>query len=213
MHDIFRELRPIPAQVRDVSRMFPRVDISGTASRHANLPISKTLGPRGSHVNFRSRIRDEPKLLQLVRSSVNFVLRWPPSLFQQISNPVFHLVIITFARMFPPNCSLRIDQGLPWPILVSVEFPRSVLAIDCDRVSDSKPLHCTRDIIRKFLELELRSMDPDQDERVSCVFFVEQFHVRQGSNAIYTTVSPEVEEDHLSSQAGHRQWGGVDPSP
>src|SRR5467141_2913133 len=173
MHDILRELRPIPAQVRDVSRMFPRVDISGAASRNANLPISKTLRPQGSHVNFRSRIRYESKLLQLVRSSVALVLRRLPSLFQQISNPVFHLVIIALACVFPSNCSLRIDQGLPWPILVSVEFPRSVLAVDCDRVSDSKPLHCTCNVLRYFLKLKLGSMNPDQNERVSGVFFVE----------------------------------------
>src|SRR6266702_3396156 len=109
MHDILRELRPIPAQVRDVTRVFPRVDISGATSWHANLPISKPLGPRGPRINFRSRIRHEPKLLQLVRSSVALVPCWPPSLFQQISNSVFHLVIIPLTRMLPSNCSLGID--------------------------------------------------------------------------------------------------------
>src|SRR6266567_587552 len=93
--------------------------------------------------------------------------------------------------MFPSNCSLRIDQGLPWPILVSVQFPSRILAVDCDRVSDSKPLHCTCNVLWYFLELELGSMYPDQDERVSGVFFVEQFHVRQRPNAVHTTVSRE----------------------
>src|SRR5207245_2375852 len=66
VHDVLGELRPIPAQVRRVSRMFSRVDIASATSRHANLSISKTLRPQCPRVNFRRRIRHKSKLLKIV---------------------------------------------------------------------------------------------------------------------------------------------------
>src|SRR5438552_6641372 len=174
--------------------MFSRVDEARAASRLVNLPVSETLRPQCPSVNFRSGIRHEPKFLQVVRSSIVFASFLPPSFYQQISNPVLHLVVIPFTRMLPPNHSPGIDYGLSWPVLISVEFPCSVLAVDCDWVSYSKPFHRTGNVLRQFFELKLGSVDPDQNERVSGVFLVEHFHVGQRSNAIYTAVGPEVEE-------------------
>src|SRR3989442_13619180 len=178
--------------------MFSRVDIASAASRHANLSISKTLRPQCPRVNFRRRIRHKPKLLRLVGCSIALASCGPPCFCQQISNSVFHLVIIPFSSMFPSNCSLRIDQGLPRPVLVSVELPRNVLTVDCNGVSYPKPLHRTGNVLREFLELELWGMNPNQDERVSCVFLVQHFHVGYRSNTIHAAVGPEVEEHHLS---------------
>src|SRR5712691_498386 len=158
--------------------MFPRVDIASAASRNANLTIPKTLRPQCSGVNFGSGIPREPETLQLDGSNIALVSPRPPSLFQQISNSIFHLVIIPLTRMLPSNCSLRIDQRLPRPVLISVELPRSVLAVNSNGVSNPKPLHRAGNVLREFLELELWSVNPNQDERISCVFLVEQFHVR-----------------------------------
>src|SRR2546425_5667266 len=177
VHDVLGELCPISAQVRRVSRMFSRVDIASAASRHANLSISKTLRPQCPRVNFRGRIRHKSKLLKLVGSSISLIPCGPSCFFQQISNSIFHLVIIPLTRMLPSNCSLRIDQRLPRPVLISVELPRNVLAVNSNGVSNPKPLHRTGNVLREFFELELRGMNPNQDERISRVFLVQHFHV------------------------------------
>src|SRR5437764_8439258 len=135
--------------------MFSRVNEARAASGLVNLSVSETLRPQCSCVNFRSGIWHEPKILEDVRSSIVFAFFWPPSFFQQISNPVPHLVVIPFARMLPANHSTGIDWGLSWPVLIAVEFLCSVIAVDCDWVPYSKPFHCTGNILRQFFELEL----------------------------------------------------------
>src|SRR3989442_6211544 len=193
--------------------MFSRVDIASAASRNANLTIPKTLRPQCPRVNFRGRIRHEPKLLRLVGSIIALIPCGPPCFFQQISNSVFHLVIIPFSSVFPSNCSLRIDQGLPWPVLVAVELPCDVLAVYCNGISYPKPLHCTGNVLREFFELELWGMNPNQDERVSRVCIVQHFHVGKRSHAIYAALGPEVEEHHISLQISDCKWRVVKPSP
>lgn len=96
------------------------------------LPRARTIWcrERTGSIKFPNRTRLIGTVSGIVRLSRRRTVQLTFSdFFQQFSNLVLDLVVGPFACMFPADLALRIDQSLPRPVLVSIEFPSHILTV------------------------------------------------------------------------------------
>src|SRR5258708_7710961 len=135
-----------------------------------------------------------------------------PVFGKQLLNDSFRLVVITLAELVMTNAPSRIDEIKGRPILVVEGTPYGIVRVDCDRVVDFHVLYGRANVVEVFLERELRCVDTDHDQSLSFVFLGPRADIGKCASPVDARVSPEVDEDDFSAQAGRGQWLRIEPT-
>jgi hypothetical protein len=115
------------------------------------------------------------------------------------------LLVVALAEVDVAKPAAPVDEVLRRPVPVLERLPGAELVVERDRVLDPVVADGAADVVLLPLECELRRVHSDDHEAVVAVLVVPRADMRECPEAVDARVRPEVEEDDLSSQSGHRE--------
>ncbi len=115
-----------------------------------------------------------------------------------LQEPVEHLES-QFARFPGDEVALGIDDADARPARHGVGVPDGVVGVVHHRMRDAVTEHRLADVVVELLAVELRGVDPDDDDLVR-VGLLELRQLRQEVHAVDAAVGPEIQHDELAAE-------------
>ena len=147
--------------------------------------------------------------LEVERPAVNQPLR--VKLGNHPAQQVVKSVIGQLALVLADNLAGGVNEHQRWPGAAGVLLPHLELGIVDDGMLELVALGGQQHIVGVLFVGELGRMDAD-DHQLGGVFFLEFPQLRKNVHTIDSTVSPEIQHDHLAAQVSHSEGAvGVEP--
>jgi hypothetical protein len=119
--------------------------------------------------------------------------------------------VFALAEMVKTDVAGDVDNVHGGPIIVAEGSPYAVVAIDRDRILDSKSLERGPDVVDVLLEFELRSVHTDDDQALVLVLRRPGADVGLRALPVDAGIRPEVDKHDLAPQLVRGQGFGVEP--
>src|SRR5918994_1504033 len=118
-------------------------------------------------------------------------------LHEQLLNLLIRLLVGPLAKMPVADVTVGVYQIPRGPETLVVRVPDGVVVVQHDRVLDVFPRDGLAHVGDVLLESELRRVDPDYEQAVVFVLFIQRVDVRLRVLAVEAAIRPELDQHYL----------------